>query len=287
VGTRAGAAPAPYRGVVTVLRTALAQVSSGPDPAANLAQVARWTEEAAGRGARLVVFPEAMMRCFGHDLAEVAEPLDGPWATTVRRVAADAGVVVVVGMFTPSGDGRVANTLLVTGPGVEASYDKIHLFDAFGYAESETVAPGQAPVVVTVDGVGVGVTTCYDVRFPGLYTALAEAGADVVCVCASWGAGPGKVDQWQLLTRARALDATTYLAACGQPDPAASGEQVSGTAPRGVGFSTVVSPAGEVLAALEAGPGLLVVDVDTEAVAQVRRTLPVLANRRRWDRVAP
>jgi predicted amidohydrolase len=262
------------------VRTALAQILSGPDPEANLALVADQTARAAAHGAELVVFPEATMRCFGRNLVEVAEPLDGPWATRVRRIAADAGVVVAVGMFTPAEGGRVRNTLLVTGPGTEAHYDKIHLFDAFGYAESDTVAPGEKPVVVEVGGIHVGLTTCYDVRFPGLYTALADAGAELVCVCASWGAGPGKVDQWQLLTRARALDSTTYVAACGQADPATTGDEVVGPAPRGVGFSALVSPSGDVLASLGADPGLLVVDVDPGTVADVRATLPVLANRR-------
>jgi len=262
------------------VRTALAQILSGPDPSANLTLVADQTARAAGQGAELVVFPEATMRCFGRNLGEVAEPLDGPWATQVRRIAADAGVVVAVGMFTPADGGRVRNTLLVTGPGTEAHYDKIHLFDAFGYAESETVAPGEKPVLVEVGGVQVGLSTCYDVRFPGLYTTLADAGAELVCVCASWGAGPGKVDQWRLLTRARALDSTTFVAACDQADPAATGEEVTGSAPRGVGFSAVVSPSGAVVASLEAGPGLLVVDVDPATVAEARATLPVLANRR-------
>ena len=262
------------------MRIALAQVVSGPDPAANLRLVQEQTGRAAEQGAELVVFPEATMRCFGRNLAEVAEPVDGPWASRVREVAAAAGVTVAVGMFTPADGNRVRNTVLVTGPGVEAAYDKIHLFDAFGFAESETVAPGTEPLVVAVGGVGVGFTTCYDVRFPGLYTALAEAGADLVCVCASWGAGPGKVEQWQLLTRARALDATVVVAACGQADPAAVGEQVRGTAPRGVGHSAVISAAGVVLDHLDAAPGLLVADVDAAAVAEVRRSLPVLANRR-------
>ena len=99
-------------------------------------------------------------------------------------------------------------------------------------------------------------------------------------MCASWGAGPGKLDQWRLLTRARALDSTSYVAACGQADPATTGERVVGSAPRGVGASALVSPSGEVLADLGAEPGMLVVDVDPAAVAQVRATLPVLANRR-------
>ena len=264
------------------MRIALAQILSGPDPAANLALVAEHTACAAEQGAELVVFPEATMHCFGHPLAEVAEPLDGPWASRVRVVAADAGVVVVAGMFTPGDGGRVRNTLLATGPGVEASYDKIHLFDAYGFAESDTVAPGEKPVVVEVGGTGVGLTTCYDLRFPGLYTSLADAGAQLTLVCASWGAGPGKVDQWQLLTRARALDATTYVAACGQADPAAVGRATRGSAPTGVGYSAVIGPAGAVEAALGPAPGLLMHNVDPERVQEVRRALPVLANRRLW-----
>jgi predicted amidohydrolase len=262
------------------MRLALAQILSGPDPAANLRLVRETTVQAAEQGAELVVFPEATMRCFGGSLTEVAEPVDGPWATGVREIADAAGVVVTAGMFTPAEDGRVRNTLLVTGRGVDAHYDKIHLFDAFGFTESATVAPGAEPLVVEVGGVQVGFTTCYDVRFPGLYTALADAGAEVVLVCASWGAGPGKVDQWQLLTRARALDATTFVAACGQADPAAAGQQVVGSAPRGVGFSAVVSPTGQVLDELDAAPGLLVTEIDAAEVAAVRQSLPVLANRR-------
>jgi predicted amidohydrolase len=189
-------------------------------------------------------------------------------------------VTVVAGMFTPADENRVRNTLLAVGPEGTAHYDKIHLFDAFGFAESDTVAAGADPVVIDVAGVAVGLTTCYDVRFPGLYAHLADQGAGVVCVAASWAAGPGKVDQWQLLTRARALDATTYVAACGQADPAAAGEVRQGTAPTGVGHSAVVGPMGDVAAALGPAPGLLLHDVDPGRVEEVRRTLPVLANRR-------
>ncbi|GAA1427880.1 carbon-nitrogen hydrolase family protein [Microlunatus lacustris] len=262
------------------MRLALAQILSGPDPAANLEQVVDHIERAAGAGADMLLFPEATMRCFGRDLAEVAEPVDGPWASAVQRAATAAGVVVAVGMFTPADAGRVHNTLLVTGPGVGAAYDKIHLFDAYGFAESDTVAAGDEPLVVDVAGVPVGFTTCYDVRFPGLYTTLAERGAAVVAVCASWGAGPGKVEQWELLVRARALDATVFVAACGQADPTTTAMPTSGSAPTGVGHSLVVGPAGTVLGGLGAGPDLLVVDVDPAELTTVRRALPVLANRR-------
>ena len=262
------------------MRVALAQLVAGEDPSANLDRVRDLTEEAANAGADLVVFPEATMRCFGRSLTTIAEPLDGPWANRLRAIAADHGVVVVAGMFTPSDDGRVRNTLLASGPGVEAHYDKIHLFDAFGFTESATVAPGGEPVVVDVAGTPVGLATCYDVRFPGLFTTLADRGARLICVCASWGAGPGKVEQWEVLTRARALDSTCFVLGAGQADPERSGQPSRGTAPTGVGGSTVVSPTGAVLAALGSEPGLLVVDCDLDQITSARRALSVLANRR-------
>jgi predicted amidohydrolase len=266
------------------MRIAIVQILSSEDPAANLRLVAAQAARAADSGADLVLFPEATMRCFGRSLGEVAEPLDGPWASGVREIADRHRVAIVAGMFTPSGDGRVRNTLLAVGPGLDAHYDKIHLFDAFGFTESATVAPGEELVVVTVAGVRVGLTTCYDVRFPALYLALADRGAQLIAICASWGAGPGKVEQWSLLTRARALDSTTFVAAAGQADPAASSAgtepQPSSAAPTGVGHSALVSPRGEVLAALGVEPGLLVGDIDPVELSTVRATIPVLANRR-------
>ncbi len=265
---------------MSTLRVAAAQIISGSDPEENLELVATQTAAAARNGAQLVVFPEATMRRFGLPLAEIAEPVEGPWAQQLRKIAEHHQIVVVAGMFTPSGDGRVKNTLRAVGPGVDAHYDKIHLFDAFGFHESDTVAPGAEPVVITVGDTKVGLTTCYDVRFPGLYTKLAELGAQVICVAASWGAGVGKVEQWQLLTRARALDSTSYVVAAGQADPATLGVVSEGRAPTGVGYSGVISPRGEVLQSLGAEPGLLVADLDLELVEQTRATIPVLANRR-------
>nr|MBA3528030.1 hydrolase [Propionibacteriaceae bacterium] len=118
------------------------------------------------------------------------------------------------------------------------------------------------------------------VRFPGLFTTLADRGAQLICVCASWGAGPGKLEQWELLVRARALDSTTFVAAVGQADPATAGSALSGNAPTGVGHSLVVSPSGEVLERLGAETGLLVADIDPERLTELRQQLPVLANRR-------
>jgi predicted amidohydrolase len=179
-------------------------------------------------------------------------------------------------MFTPTGDGRVRNTLLVTGGGVDAHYHKIHLFDAFGFAESDTVAPGLDPLVLDIAGVRVGFAICYDLRFPGLFQAMADDGARLYVVSASWGAGPGKIDHWELLARARALDTTTFVAACDQASPA----DYRGPAPRGVGHSLVAAPDGRVVASLGAKPDLLTVDLETNTVDSVRQCLPVLANRR-------
>lgn len=270
------------------MKIRLAQVTTSRDPKENLDIVRDAVRSAADAGARLCVLPEATMRRFGGSIVDVAEPLDGPWATAVRAAADEAGITVVAGMFTPAADHgddesgaaeRVRNTLLITGGGVEASYDKIHLFDAFGFAESDTVAPGSDPVVVDVDGVGVGFATCYDIRFPGLFQTLADRGAQLIVVPASWGRGPGKVDQWTLLARARALDSTTFVAACGQADPAASGIEITGTAPVGIGHSMVVSPTGEILDELTDAPGELTIDLDVTDLEAVRRNLPVLANR--------
>ena len=274
------------------MRIALAQILSGSDPTANLELVREHARRAADAGARLVVFPEATMCRFGVPLAPIAEPIDGPWAHGVRRIATESGITVIAGMFCPAGDGRVTNTLIVAGPDgapnrPDAHYDKIHLYDAFGFTESRTVAPGHDPVVVAVDDVRVGLSVCYDVRFPALYTELARRGAQLIVVCASWGSGPGKLEQWTLLARARALDSMSYVAAVGQADP---GEAltVSGSgagAPLGVGGSLVASPLGEVVASAGGSPQLVVADIDVDRVAAARDSIAVLRNHSDFARV--
>lgn len=262
------------------MRIALAQIQSGTEPSANLKLVEDYTRRAAEAGAGLVLFPEATMCRFGVPLAEVAEPLDGSWADGVRRIAAGAGVTVVAGMFVPSDDGRVTNTLIASGPGVDAHYDKIYLYDAFGFTESRTVAPGHQPVTIEVAGdsgpVTVGLSLCYDIRFPELYVELARRGAQLITVHASWGTGPGKLEQWTLLARARALDTGSFVGAVGQAYP---GDEIAALGPTGVGGSVVASPLGEVIEAAGPDPSLLVTDVDLDCVQTVRDTIAVLHNR--------
>ncbi|MEU3643446.1 carbon-nitrogen hydrolase family protein [Lentzea sp. NPDC034063] len=257
------------------MRFALCQISSTADPQENLATVRAEVAAAAANGARVVQFPEATQCRFGVPLTPIAEPLDGPWATAVRDIADEHNVVVVAGMFTPGEGDRVANTTLLTGTGLHLGYDKIHLFDAFGFRESDTVTPGEKPVTFEVDGITIGLATCYDVRFPELFRALATT-APVILLGASWGAGPGKADQWDLLVQARALDATSWVLACGQADPDAD----HGSAPTGIGRSAAIDPIGSVRERLGGAPGTILSDVDVQLVDEVRAKLPVLANRR-------
>ena len=263
------------------MRIALAQFTAGTEPAANLELVLAQIGRAAASGAQLVVFPEAMSCSFARARIEAAEALDGPWANAVRQAAADAGVTVIVGIFTPGGNGKVRNTLLVTGPDLDAHYDKLHLFDAYGYLESDQIEPGDAVVTVSIAGVVCGLSTCYDIRFPELYKQLAAAGAELIMVPASWAPGERKVEQWRSLAVARALDSTSFVVAVDQAEPPSDPDaEPGGRRPTGVGHSLVVDPLGEILLELDAEPRLVTIDLDLDTVQAARNALPVLANSR-------
>ncbi|MEU8246055.1 carbon-nitrogen hydrolase family protein [Nonomuraea sp. NPDC048916] len=237
---------------------ALCQIPVAPDPAANLKRV----REALARaeGADLAIFPEATLTRYGRRITGLAEPLDGPFVSGVAE----------------AGDGRVHNTAVAIDASGElkAAYRKIHLFDSFGARESELVAPGSEPTVVELAGVRVGLITCYDIRFPELARALVDQGAELFAVIAAWGSGPLKEDHWITLVRARALENTMWTAAVGQaPNPAESSDGF------GVGRSMLVDPLGVVRADLGTAPGVQVVELDPEATAAARATLPCLEHR--------
>ncbi|WP_460854065.1 carbon-nitrogen hydrolase family protein [Nocardioides montaniterrae] len=251
------------------LRVALVQAASSLDPAANR----RTASECFPPEADLVVFPEAWARDFGapdEDLSAYAEPLDGPFATELARAARDHHSTVVAGMFETSEDpAKPFNTLVVRG-NADASYRKIHLYDSFGYRESDRLTAGAPePTVVDVDGWRLGLMTCYDLRFPELARTLVDQGAEVLVVPAAWVAGEGKIDHWRTLLTARAIENTAYVVAAGQ------------TAPRYCGTSMVIDPLGRVVAEAGSDEETLVRAVlDPDAVAAARRTNPSLANRR-------
>ncbi|WP_116115241.1 carbon-nitrogen hydrolase family protein [Austwickia chelonae] len=255
----------------TTVTVAAAQIRAVGDPTENLSTVAEQTRRAADAGARIVVFPEATMAAFGSDLAAVAEPLDGPFAEGVRHTAEQHGITLVVGMFTPATDGRVHNTLLLTGPDGECTYDKIHLYDAFGSRESDTVAPGNRLVTAQVAGITVGLATCFDLRFAAQFIDLGRAGSELVIVPACWGEGPGKAEQWDLLVRARAMDAQSHLLACDT-----AWQPPAGSTPLGIGRSTLVDPLGGVRSRLSHEESLLLADIAPHIVHDTRKRLKTL-----------
>jgi predicted amidohydrolase len=261
------------------MRLALCQIPVSPDPSVNLSRVKSALDEAAAGQASLAVFPEATMVRFGEDLARAAEPLDGPFCSQVAAACAASGVAAVIGVFEPAGDGRVHNTAVAfdAAGSLVSSYRKLHLFDALGTLESQTVAPGSEVVVTTLADAPVGLQVCYDIRFPELTRALAVAGARLVTVSAAWAAGTFKEEHWVTLLRARAIENTVWIAAADQvPDTDAPATR----APTGVGRSLLIDPMGVVRADLGPAAGVAVVEADLSLVDTVRAAIPSLANRR-------
>jgi predicted amidohydrolase len=261
------------------MRVALCQLPVSSAPEVNLSRAQAAVTTAAAAGAGLAVFPEGMMARFSADLRAVAQPLDGPFCTGLAQAARRTGVAVVAGMFEPAGPDRVFNTTVAfDGDGaLAAAYRKIHLFDALGQRESDTVAPGDEPVLADLAGLRVGFLTCYDVRFPELARTLAAGGADLLVIPAAWAAGPLKEDHWVTLVRARAIENTIWVAAADQvPDPA----EAPTRAPTGSGRSLLVDPMGTARLDLGAAAGVSTGDVDPAVTAEVRSVLPSLGHRR-------
>ncbi|MCW2785127.1 MAG: Nitrilase/cyanide hydratase and apolipoprotein N-acyltransferase [Marmoricola sp.] len=253
-----------------VLRVGIWQHAADLDPSANRASLAGLDVPA---GTDLLVLPEAAARDFGvpgSALGPYAEPLDGPWVGAVRSVADRSGAAVLAGMFEQSADpARPFNTLVLAGAGTLTSYRKIHLYDSFGQRESDLVTPGPiTPVVAEVAGFQVGLMTCYDLRFPELARALSAAGAEVLVLPAAWASGPGKVDQWQALLRARAIENLCWVVAAAQPGP------------RYCGHSMVITPTGEIVAEAGADEAWLSAELDLGAVRIARERNSSLGNRR-------
>jgi predicted amidohydrolase len=261
------------------MRVALGQIPISSDPQVNLDRVRTAAAAAAAKGAELVVFPEGTQVRFSADLRTAAGPLDGEFCRGLAGAAKSAGLAIIAAVFEPAPDGRVFNTTvgLDRDGSLVAVYRKIHLFDALGHRESDSVAPGDEVVIATVGGLRVGFMTCYDVRFPELARALAAGGAELLVLPAAWAAGTFKEEHWVTLVRARAIENTIWLAAAGQvPDPAERPTH----APTGIGRSMLVDPMGVVRLDLGPAEGLGIGDVDLDQTARVRAALPCLANRR-------
>jgi predicted amidohydrolase len=265
-------------------RVAALQMRSGTEPEANLDALEALVAGAAEAGAGYALSPEVTV-VFAESregLSRVAGPYENN--APLQRVAGMArrfGLTLHLGSLAVAlPDGRFANRSVVFSPAgeVAATYDKIHLFDATlpglaAYRESATYAGGNTAVVADAVDMNVGLSICYDVRFPALYRTLAEGGAEVLAVPAAFTAPTGKA-HWEVLLRARAIETGCYVIAAAQ-----GGVHENGRATWG--HSMVVDPWGDIVAQLDHDqPGVLIADIDLDRVAEARGKVPALANAR-------
>lgn len=269
------------------MRIALAQMRSGTRPEPNLDALEELVAEAAGQGARYVLSPEVTV-VFAENreaLRDVAGPWEGnPAIARAAGIARRHGVHLHLGSLAVAlPDGRFANRSVLFRPDgvIAAVYDKIHLFDATlpglrAYRESETYKAGEAAVVTDAPGFRLGMTICYDLRFPALHRALAAAGAEVIAVPAAFTRPTGEA-HWEVLLRARAIETGCYIAAAAQGGRHENGRQT-------YGHSMIVDPWGSVVARIGGdASGVLLADIDLTAVAEARDKVPALANARQFS----
>ena len=263
------------------MRVAAVQLNSTPDTARNLQAADRLTRAAAAAGARLVVLPEKWPALGTPEHAHSAKQgLDGEALGWARAIAAELSIDLVAGSIVEAAGERAHNTCVHIGPdGADrAVYRKIHLFDVeVGgrvYRESDLEAPGEEVVLSeTADGVELGLTVCYDLRFPELYRELAVRGARILTVPAAFTRATVEAGHWETLLRARAIEDQCFVIAANQV-----GEHADGIASGGE--SMIVDPWGEVLDRAPATESFVLADLDLGRQEQIRRELPSLANRR-------
>ena len=265
------------------MKVGVVQMRSGVSVTENLAAVSALVREAAAQGAQLVATPEgttlldrrASATHPGEEVATLA---------ALRALAAEAGVWLLVGsMPVAAGDGRLANRSVLIGPAGEviAEYDKIHMFDVTlseteSYRESARYRPGQQMVLAQAAGATIGLTVCYDLRFPALYRRLAQAGAQVLAVPSAFTRTTGQA-HWHVLLRARAIETGCFVIA-----PAQGGTHEDGR--ETFGHSLIVSPWGEVVAEIdEDAPGVLVAELDLAEVARARARVPSLGLEAKYE----
>ncbi len=266
------------------MRVAVHQSNTGIDPAANARAIVDAIGQAKAGGADMLftaemsgLLDQQRARAAGHLRDEASDPV----LAEARAAAAQAGIWVHLGSLALTGgdDGRLVNRgLVIDGKGaIRARYDKIHLFDVDlptgeRWRESAAYAPGERSVIATTPWAKIGLSICYDMRFPDLYRALSNAGAEILSVPAAFTVPTGKA-HWHVLLRARAIEAGAYVVAAAQ-----SGLHEDGRAT--FGHSLVVDPWGEVLLDMGEGEGVGFADLDMARLADVRARVPALRHRR-------
>jgi len=270
----------PYDGAVQ-LPVALVQLDATDDVDGNLAAAVALADEAAAGGARLVALPEYLQYRGSDDgYRASARPIPGPHTEPFAEVARRRGAWILVGSTAETSTDPLrpynTSTLIAPDGSIAATYRKIHLFDVSvdsgpSDTESARVMPGDRIVTASVDGAVLGLSICYDLRFPELYRALALAGAEILTVPANFTERTGR-DHWEVLLRARAIENGAYVLA-----PSQIGGPPGSPA---FGRSMVIDPWGTVIAQAPDRVGIIRADIETDRVAAVRRQIPVLANRR-------
>jgi predicted amidohydrolase len=258
-------------------RVAVAQIKSSTEKKENLAMACALIDEIKSKNPQLIAFPEFLMAFSpieqsAADLTAIAEPIDGPFVSALRDAAKAAGTAVLATIYeTCAVPDRVFDTALwIDGAGrIAAVYRKLHLYDAFGFRESDKFHPGAdvAESVPWADARG-GLMICYDLRFPEMARMLALGGATVLFAPSGWVQGDMKLDHWRTMIKARALENGCYVVA---PDQ---------TGNIYIGHSLVVDPFGQIIVDLGDGVGSETVDLDLDLVAEAREKLPLLNNRR-------
>jgi deaminated glutathione amidase len=263
------------------VRVAAVQLNSSGDKARNLETAERLVRGAAGEGAELIALPEKWnLVAAGDELRAAAEPLDGPSLGAARNWARELGVHLLAGSVgeESAGGERIFNTSVLIDPKGEdlAVYRKVHMFDVdaggVSYRESAHEQPGEELATAAIGEVVVGMSVCYDLRFPELYRILALRGANLLAVPSAFTSATGR-DHWQVLLRARAIEDQAFVLA---PN------QVGTASPHfdSWGHSAIVDPWGKVLAEAGEEEGFITADLDFGELVRVRETLPSLANRR-------
>lgn len=261
------------------LRAAAVQLNSSGEKARNLAVAERLVRAAAADGAELVALPEKWnLLAAGEELLAGAEPLDGPSLAAARSWARELGIHLLAGSIAERGGERAWNTSVLIGPGGEdvAVYRKVHMFDVdaggVSYRESAHERPGSEAVTAPLGPLTLGMTVCYDLRFPELFRVLALRGARLVAVPSAFTLATGR-DHWEVLLRARAIEDQVFVLAPNQVGRAAPHFE-------SFGHSAIVDPWGTVLALAPEGECFLAADLDLAAQERIRAELPSLANRR-------
>lgn len=274
------------------MRAALIQLTVTDDPAANLPVTVGYIRQAVGQGAGFVLTPEltnGLSSSRAHQRAVFRHEKDDPTLAALRAEARSAGIWLLIGslgVLTQDADGRFANRSFLIGPdgSVAARYDKIHMFDVNVsatevYRESEGYRPGTQAVVAETPFAKVGMTVCYDVRFPALYRRLAQGGAQVITVPAAFNHITGAA-HWETLLRARAIETGCFVLA-----PAQTGfhPETNGKGRNTHGHSLAIAPWGEILADAGTEPGVTLVDLDLTDVDKARGRVPSLSHDRSFD----